>query len=179
MSNDDSQAASQALYELAQWVDRDQVDSAHLEAYMCKLLDRLIEVHATCRLVAIIIARAPEYLSAEELAVHLRELAFALEQVCPVITARPSGQLLLKAIAFDRSIDLLPGQQNLDSPPEQYRWKWFPELCAALLFGAAGISLMFLSHADHALRLMAAALYLGVGIAYAGASIRLAWSKAH
>lgn len=178
MSHDDSQAASQALYELARWVDRDRVDSAHLEAYMGRLLNRLIEVHAACRQEAIVIARSPEYLSASALATHLRELALEMRQACPVSAARHPGRPLSKVSATGPSIDLLPDEQNRESPG-LHRWPWFPEFCAALLFVAAGISLMFLAHADHALRMIAAVLYLGVGIAYATASIRLIWQKAH
>ncbi|MDB5293190.1 MAG: hypothetical protein JWL69_4431 [Phycisphaerales bacterium] len=181
MSSDDIETASQALRELARWVIRDGVDSDHLEDYMLGLLNKhLIELHATCRYQAPVVARCFAGLPARDLAAHLCRSACELERTrsaLGTLTPRKLPQQPTNPVSARRRGGPIQGRPS-DVPECGHLCSWFPELVAALVFSTLGVLLLKICD-DSALGLVAASGIVCLGLIYTLAAIHLAWRNAH
>jgi hypothetical protein len=182
MCDTDTETASQALHELARWVIRDRVDNDHLEDYMRGLLSkRLIELHASCRYEAIVVARHFRCLGAREVACHLHKRARELERTSSVFPAYTPWDLRQKAVS---SISLHPKvspirTRQAEVPVRRDLLSWIPEMIASIVCIGVGVSLLYVECDDSILHLTAIIGYVILGFIFAIAALHAAWRNAH
>jgi hypothetical protein len=178
MCGDGTKSAPRALRELAQWVLREGIDSDHLEDYMqCLLSSNLIELHASCRYEAMVIARRFAGLGAVDVACHLRQTAFEIERRSLVSGPSIGQNLCCKSINVSskpRGSELIPARLKKISECK-LQISSVPELIAAVAFTTVGILLMSDGFGDVTLRAMAVSMCGVVVLIYAAAVIH--WER--
>jgi hypothetical protein len=173
---------SDALRELARWILRDGIDCDRLEDYMRSLLDGpLIELNASCRYGAMAAVECCAGLGALEVARYLREIALHLECENPAVR-RPRMLTGCHGLPLEVSTKRrLEPIQNITSYVLESgsRSSWLPELIASVAFITVGILLMPAECGNEHLRILAASMYVIVGVTHAGVGIYSAWRAAH
>jgi hypothetical protein len=168
MPDNDTESGPQALRELARWVIRDGVDAKHIEDYMRRLLsNHLIELHASCRCEAIVVARCFADMGSRSVACHLCERAFEMEQTSSLFSASAPRRLKQRAVSsiFKRRVFGLPCGEC--------RFSLLPEVIAATVYTGVSVLVLRAQCDDSTLCLTAASLYGLLGLLYASAAIRL------
>ncbi len=173
---------SDSLRELARWILRDGIDCDHLEDYMRSLLDgHLIELNASCRYGAMAAVECCAGLGAVDVARYLREIALQIECENSAVR-RPrmltGGHGLPLEVPTKRRLEPI---QNITSYVLESgsRFSWLPELIASVAFITVGILLMPAEYGNEHLRILAASMYVIVGVTHAGVAIYSAWRPAH
>jgi hypothetical protein len=159
MTVKETESAPQALRELAGWVIRDHVDSEHLGGYMCRLLnEHLVELHASCRYEAMVVARCFAGLGPMEVASELCRRAWELERTPAAYATCPPWGVRHKASPTGAQGRMTNSIQRRSRAGQAcgYRFKWFPELIAATVYTAVGVWLLWFDPGDDLLRLTAA-----------------------
>lgn len=191
MCGDSQEAAPQALRELAHWVVRDGIDSDHLDGYMHTLLsDRLVELHAECRLQAIAVVRSCGGLGPRDVASRLCEVAREIERVGP--THGESSEFgfrprILPAHAMAQADCVAAERRPGDVRHPAEHASYMPEFIVSILFMAIGMGFLMswpgalfprsaAGSSDRILQLAVAVAYslLGLLSGYEGAR-RLRW----
>ena len=182
MAGEEIETASGDLRRLASWIIRDGVDSDHLEQYMRGLLNhQLIELHASCRFEAIILARCFASMCPKDVAKHLSELAHELEQTSSnrAGPAQENPQLgvshLLLPVNANRPVESTPAHGRVRG----HLSSWLPEAFAALSCTAISVALLQPNGGDAALRVTAASGCGFLSILYATEVIRVVWHYRH